>query len=221
MRHGLVRRLRLPFLPRLDPEVAPAVERADAPPPAPEIEFVAYAEDCRLTGRLRLDAARLTDLLNDHDEFELIGVLVERLSDASSLEVRNLAVARDELLVVAASGPRGDPGRRQRVRPHPIAVQLGPYHVRGYIHVLPGADPIVVMRRRRPMVPLTEAWIEWTQGGATVRRHENVLIVNRSLADWVQSVTDADVDLPSVPELPRPVETGRLVKDFTGELLTG
>ncbi|HXG39458.1 MAG TPA: hypothetical protein VNJ28_00815 [Candidatus Limnocylindrales bacterium] len=216
---SLPRRLRLPFLqrPPADPVVVP--QERSAEPPAPEIEFVAYAEDCRLSGVLRLTGERLTDLLNEHDEIELDGVLVEPLADVGGVELRTLTVTRDELLVVTASGPRGHPGRRHRTRAHPVAIQSGPYHVRGYVHAIPGADPLVVVRRRGPFVPLTDAWIEYDRAGELVRRHEPGLIVNRDVVDWIALVTDDAIELPEPGDLALPVEVGPLVKDFTGQVL--
>ena len=38
-----------------------------------EVDFVAYAEDCLLFGRTILGGGRLSDMLNDHDEYVLPG----------------------------------------------------------------------------------------------------------------------------------------------------
>ena len=42
--------------------------------------------------------------------------------------------------------------------------QLGPYHVRGYLHALPGSTRRWPSDAARPMVPLTDAWIEYDVG---------------------------------------------------------
>src|SRR6266516_2076922 len=47
----------------------------------PEVEFVAYSTSERLSGRIRLDAARLTDMLNAHREYVLVDALAERLPE--------------------------------------------------------------------------------------------------------------------------------------------
>ena len=101
----------------------------------------AYGEDCVLSGLVRMAADRLTDMLNEHDEYLLVNVLVEGLAGDRAVEVTEVLVRRDELFLVHAAGPRGNQDRRHRTRSHPVAVQLGPYHVRGYLHVLPGIDP--------------------------------------------------------------------------------
>ena len=162
---------------------------ADAPVEAKvvEIDVVAYAEDCILSGRLPMAVDRLSDLLNDNDEFELIDVMVSNLVGSEPIESRDVLVHRDELLLVEASGPRGDPGRRNHTRQHPIIARIGPYEVRGLIHALPGTDPIESLRRRRPMIALTDATIEFSIGTTHHRRLAGVVILNR---DCVDSITE-------------------------------
>jgi hypothetical protein len=201
-------------------EPAIEIDEATLPPAVPlvaDVEFVAYAEDCLISGHVRLAADRLTDLLNAHGEYVLVDALVERLDDGHALEVKEVVVRRDELFLVHAVGPRGDPARRQRTRQHPIAMQLGPYHVRGYFHALPGSDPIAAFRRRKSMVPLTEAWVEYQSGSVRQRRRVATVVVNREQLDWVVEAKDEDIELP---DLPLTTHTGPLVKDFTGDVLT-
>ena len=45
----------------------------------PLVDFVAYADDYTLSGRIRLRSDRLTDMLNDHEELQLVDVLVQSL----------------------------------------------------------------------------------------------------------------------------------------------
>lgn len=195
-------------------------DAGEAPAPVasllPEVEFVAYGEECLLSGRLRLDAERLSDMLNVHDEYQLVDVMVERLDGAPPVEVQEVLVRRDELLLVHATGPRGSQARRQRTRQHALAMQIGPYHVRGYFHALPGSDPVSSMRRRKTMVPLTDAWIEYAVGGTRQRRRVGAVVVNREQIDWVVPAVDDDAE---VPDLPVQVEQGPLLKDFTGSIL--
>ena len=164
-----------------------------------EIEFVAYGEDCMLSGVVRMAADRLTDMLNEHDEYLLVNVLVEGLAGDRAMEVTEVLVRRDELLIVHAAGPRGNQGRRHRTRSHPVAIQLGPYHVRGYLHVLPGADPIQAIRRRKPMVPLTDAWIEFPADSGRQRLRLGTVMVNREQVDWIVPAVDDEVELPDLP----------------------
>jgi hypothetical protein len=183
----------------------------------PEIEFVAYAEDCILSGHVRLAADRLSDLVNDHEELELVDVLVADLSGGEGFEVHQLLIKRDEILVLHATGPRGRVDRRQRTRQHPIVAKLGPYEVRGYIHALPGADPIAGLRRRRPIVALTDAVIEYWVGRERQRRRVSTVLINRELADMIVEGNEEEDELAG---LEMPVDTsGPLIKDFTGEVL--
>ncbi len=202
----------------VDAAASPAGELLPPPPPGPEIEFVGYAEDCRVFGHLVLDGDRLTDVLNEREEYELSDVLAVALADGRGIEVGSMTVRRDELLAVRASGPRGNAGRRSRMRPFPVTLQTGPYTVHGYVHALPGTDPLLHVRRRKPMVPLTEAWIEYAAGSESQRARLGALIVNRELLDWIALSDDEEVRLPDLPAEHKP---GPLVKDFTGYIRLG
>jgi hypothetical protein len=185
---------------------------------APEVEFVAYAEDSLLSGHIRLNRDRLTDLLNEHDEYVLIDAICESLQDGYAVEVEEIRVPREELLLVHATGPRGNHERRQRTRALPMTIGTGPYLIHGYLHGPLGTDPIVSFRRRKPMVPLTEAWIEYASGGARQRRQVGTVVVNRELIDWIGPAVEEEMAMPDPPDLPLDQEKGPLVKDFTGEL---
>jgi hypothetical protein len=198
----------------------PAISPEPIDPPRvdlrPEIEFSAYTEDFRLFGHLRLEGERLTDMLNTFDQLVLIDAMVESLSDGTAFEVDELVIARDELVAVEASGPRGNPSRRVRVRPFPIGAKLGPYLVRGYVHVTPGADPVLAVRRKRVMVPLTEATIEYQRGATRIQRRSSTILFNRELADWILPTVDEAIEYPDIPISK---DQGPLTKDFTGQIL--
>src|SRR5579859_6910832 len=97
------RRLRIALR---QPRAAPAgpPDEALAEAALPEVEFVAYAEDCRLSGRIRLETERLSDMLNLHDEYELRDVLAESIETGEGVEVREIILSRDDLLLVHATG---------------------------------------------------------------------------------------------------------------------
>jgi hypothetical protein len=216
IRRGLLTRLR-DALNRSRVEPAPQPSPHAGEPHRPELEFVGYAEDCRVFGFLRLDGDRLTDMLNVQEEIRLVDAVAIGLDDSRAIEVGELTVSRDELLAVRGSGPRGNSGRRARVRPHPITLQTGPYTIHGYVHALPGADPLLHVRRRKAMVPVTEAWIEYPSAAERQRVRVGTLIVNRELVDWIALSDDEEVKLPN---LPAEIAPGPLVKDFTGYILT-
>ena len=202
-----------------------APEPADPPPEplgdgefalGPEVEFAAYAEDCRIFGFWRHGAERLSDALNDHDEYVLHDVLIAAIDDGRGTELRELTLRRDELIAVRAAGPRGNAARRSRVRPSPITLQAGPYTIHGYVHGPPGADPLLQIRRRKPMVPLTEAWIEYQAGTALHRARVGVIIVNHDAVDWVRLSKDEEVRLA---ELPAESALDPRAKDMTGHIM--
>lgn len=197
--------------PEPEPTVAPGI------PTPPQVEFVAYAEDCVLSGYIRLDAERLSDLLNEHDEYLLVDVYAEDLVTGDAREVDEILVVRDELMLVHATGPRGARGRRVRTRQVPVALRTGPFEVRGYLHCPPGANPIESFRRRKSMVPLTDAWIAYLIGGTCQRRRVSSLIVNRHLVDWIIEAADEQVEMP---EIPLRTTADPLAKDLTGHVRT-
>jgi hypothetical protein len=153
----------------------------------PEVDFVAYALHERLSGRIRLDNDRLSDMLNAHDEFVLVDALAERLPEGGSMVVPEILLRRNELAIVHATGPRGDRARRVRTDAHPLVFRVGRYLVSGRIHTGRGEDALMSIRSRQPMVPLTEAAIEFRVGPDIVREPASAIVVNRDLVDWVRA----------------------------------
>jgi len=213
-------RARFPGPLRVAFQARPPAADAEPPtleaPPVPAVELTVYAGDSVAFGRLALTGDRVTDLMNDRTEFEFVDACLESLDDGHELLVRSVYVARDEIFAVAVAGPRGDPARRRRTRPIPLALRVGRYDVSGNIHIVPGTDPIIGFRRRRVMVPLTEATIEFdAPEGRRISRFGTIL-VNRDLTDWIGTATRSDVRPPDlVPEL----EGRGLAKDFTPQML--
>jgi hypothetical protein len=190
----------------------------------PLVDFVAYADDCTLSGRIRLRSDRLTDMLNDHEELQLVDVMVQSLAAREGVEVREVIVPRDELLLVHATGPRGDQSRRTRTRQTHVAISAAPYQVRGYLHAAPFLDALAGLHRRGPMVPLTEAIIDFAIAGEWQRQRVGTLIVNRGRIDHITEVPAHDIavvdlapdehDRSTVGATPAPGET--LLRDTVG-----
>ena len=158
--------------------------------PAP-IEFVAYAADCLLAGLLRLDAGRLSDLLNETDEVELMDAVFHGLADGRVFDVDTVALARADLIAVKAGGPRGSVARRRPTRQHPIAIGAGPYAIHGHVHARPGADPLLDFGRRPTMLPLTDAVIRYEASNGWRSDRAATLIVNRDAVDWIRPASEA------------------------------
>ena len=190
----LPRRLRVGLTRHEEPPV-------EAGPMPDEVAFVAYGEDCILSGRAVLDADRLTDMLNDHDEYLVSGLVVERFDDVAPFELDDeIAIPRDEILLVHASGPRGDAKRRHRTMPQQLALKMGPYRVRGFFHALPGADPLVALGRRKAMVPLTNVRIEYSIHDQRREVTVETVIINREQIDWVVATEPSQVEFPEGPK---------------------
>jgi hypothetical protein len=187
------------------------------PRPVPVVGLTMYTGDALVFGYLPLTAGRVTDLMNEHEGFEFVDTHLESLEDRHGLTVRTVFIARDEILVVAVAGPRGDPRRRTRTRPIPMELRLGPYDVRGNIHVIPGTDPLGSFRRRT-MVPLTEATIEWDTPDGRRNARWDTVIVNRLLTEWIAPATH-DVRPPDLQLVPEFDQRG-LAKDFTPHFRT-
>jgi hypothetical protein len=172
-------------------------------PEAPFVQFEAYADDSRLFGWVRLDADRLTDLLNGHDELQLFHVEIESLVDGRVQTAEEVTVRRDELVAVHASGPRGRQTERRRTRKYAAAVQTRHYLVGGYVHAPAGVDVGRSVAERPPMIPLTDAWIEYWSGGRRKRQWVGTIVVNRELAESWRFVSDEELAFgrlrPSAP----------------------
>jgi hypothetical protein len=183
----------------------PAADVGCAPleaPPVTLVEVTLYSDDCVAFGRLPLTASRVTDLMNDGTEFELVDTYLQSLDDTHGVQLRTVVVARDEIFAVAVTGPRGDPTRRTRTRPIPVELRVGRYDVSGNLHVVPGTDPIIGFRRRHVMVPLTEASIAFDSPDGRRLSRSGTILVNRALTNWIAPATRSDVRPPEViPEL--------------------
>jgi hypothetical protein len=159
----------------------------------PLIRFVAYAEEQQVFGWVRLEADRLTDLLNSCEELHLEDVEIAGHDDATTRFVDEFVISRRELVAVHASGPPGDETQRQPTRIYPIAMQCGDYLIGGHLHVLSGEDPMSSVHDRPPMIPLTQAWIEYWAGDELRHRSTGTIIVNRDRADWIRQVTEREL----------------------------
>jgi hypothetical protein len=165
----------------------------------PEVEFVAYSTSESLSGRIRLDIARLTDMLNSHREFILVDALAERLPDGGSMVVPEILVGRHELALVRAGGPRGDRALRIPTTTHRLVMRSGRYLVAGRLHSSVGEDPLAALRAREPMIPLTDAAILFRVGSDIVEEPAGTIVVNRDLVEWVRKgeLDARSLDLPA------------------------
>jgi hypothetical protein len=190
---------------RDEAEAPPAGVAPGPPTVAPEppvVEFVAFAEDCRIVGRVDLTTERLSDLLNGEDTLVLRDVRVDGLVDRAVHELGELIVGRDEIYGVVASGPDGHPARRLRTQTTHVEVELGPYHVEGDLHGTPASNPLRTVLRRAAWVPLTDATIAYQSGGAPASESIDTLLLNRAMATSFRALQTTYV----VPPWERPAE---------------
>ena len=179
-----------------------------------DIDFVAYSADSVISGRLTLGAERLTDLMTDASEYVVDDAAVEALDDRRVVSLAEVAVGRDELLLVVANGPRGNPGRRIRTRPLSIRVGVGPYELLGYAHAMPNSDPLASVKRRT-IVPLTECRVRFERAGKPVEHWHDTVLVNSDKIDWLEIAASKELAPP--PDLPAKIDPR--ARDMTGELL--
>jgi hypothetical protein len=181
-----------------------------------EIEFVGFAEDCRVEGRVDLGDARLADLLNGSRSIVVHDCVLVSTTDGHRQQLDSLEIARDELDIVVANGPRGDPERRLATRPSGVAVRLGPYSAEGFMHAPPTADPTRGLDRRPVMIAITDAVLEYQFCNERVSERFRTLLVNRELANSLRMITDEDAAQPGATRSAPPTSpSGQLTLDPT------
>jgi hypothetical protein len=160
-------------------------------PVHPVIKFEAFTANGRISGDFSLSADRLTDELNHQATIVLMDAIEERFDAHEPTRSSILMVARDDLLVVRATGPVGSPARRYRTTPYEVSVRVGPYHLEGLIHAGPGAHPILGIYHRRPMIPITEATLAYEGDGRSVMLPSGAFIIHRDRIASIRLTRDA------------------------------
>ena len=155
-----------------------------------QIEFVGFSDDCTVEGLVDLECPRLADMLNDKPTILVHDAVVISTADGHSTHFDELEVNRDELGIVVASGPRGDPKRRLATKPNGVQVKLGPYSAEGFMHAPPTANPVRALSRRPVMVAITDALIEYDYCDERVSQWYRTILVNRELAMSLRAVTN-------------------------------
>ena len=157
-----------------------------------QIDFVGYSDDCTVEGRVGLECSRLADMLNDKPTIVVHDAVVVSTADGHRTTFDELEINREELGIVVASGPRGDPQRRLATRPNEVAVKLGPYSAAGFMHAPATANPIRDFNRRPVMVAITDAMIEYDYCDERVSQWYQTILINRELALSLRAVTNPD-----------------------------
>jgi len=178
------------------------------------IDFLAFAADCTVTGKMTMFGERLTDFLNGQERFRVHHLECESLEDGHRAAVDSMSLERNDLLAVVATGPRGNEKQRVTLQTNRLQVSIGPYLILGRIHTKPGVDAVASVMKRDPMIPLTHATIAYEVAGSIVARDLPTIIVNRLLVDWISPTTEAATLFPDVPV--RSPFSKTMLKDFTG-----
>lgn len=159
-----------------------------------QLEFRAYADDYTVGGATEFQGDRLADFIDAVDELQVQGVTVRALEDGREHQLPSATIPRDELCMVVAAGPRGNPELRLRTRAHPIRVEVGPYAVCGYFHVPPTADPFAVVRHRR-VVALRPVRIAFDLAGERVEEELETLLILANKIDVFEASSDETLAL--------------------------
>ncbi len=154
-----------------------------------EIEFVGFSDDCRVEGKIDLADARLADMLNGNRTIIVREVTLVSTVDGHTKEMKQLEIDRDELDIVVASGPRGDPKRRLATKPNGVSMKLGPYSAEGFMHAPPTANPVRGIRHGPAMVAITDAVLEYKFCDEPVSQWFRTILVNRDLAISLRTVS--------------------------------
>ena len=191
------------------PDLTGATPRRAPRSSLPLVDFVAYAEDCMLSGpHTARRSDRLTDMLNDHEELQLVDVLVRVAGGPRARRGRRggrpprRAAARPRHRTARRTrrAGRGRTRPRRDHRPRPTDPRLSSHR-----SVPRSPDGI---HRRRPMVPLTDAVdrVRARRRVATIAgRHADRQPRSRSTT----SIETPEHEITVIDPLPTRLERGR------------
>lgn len=165
-----------------------------------QVAFRAYADDYTVGGATEFQGDRLADFIDAADEIEVQQVQVRALGDGQAYDLPTATIERDELCMVVAAGPRGNPDLRLRTRAHPMRIEVGPYAVCGYFHVPPTADPFAVVRHRR-VVALRPVRVAFDVAGERVEEEHETLLLMRDKIEVFELSSDEAVGLARALEI--------------------
>ena len=160
---------------------------------APLVGFDAFLLDHRLYGWIRLEADRLTDILNEHAELILVNVQLERFADGRLEWLEQMRVDRDNLLAVRAGGPRGDPAPRQ---PAASTRSSSSQARTSSAAICMRASASAPSKRSKAAAdgPLSTGWLEHWVAGQRHRQWAGTIIFNQALVDAIKLVGDEDLE---------------------------
>lgn len=155
-----------------------------------EIPFLGYAQDCIVSGTVTLREQRIADLIRDQPVIAVRDLEAESLADGHRAHHPALDLEWHEFVLVAATGPQGDPAHRfHATRRYPVHAEIGVYEIAGYIHAPVNVDPFA-FARHKSVIALTDAAVSIRHHDRTeIHRHEAVLL-NGAFRTYLASVAD-------------------------------
>lgn len=187
------------------------------------VELIAFTADRRITGLIPLADDRLSDMLNSVPRVVLRGAVSEDLVADGPPETDDLTLPVGSIVAVLVAGRRGLENRRRRTEVYRARIGLNRFVVSGSLHVparnparLTSTDPAVVLAGRDVLVPLTAATITYDRADTPTTERFETILVNRSLAVWIDlddAAAGGDHELVGGRQ---PVYHATMVKDLTG-----
>ncbi len=177
----------------------------------PPIDFRGYSGDCLVHGRLDIPTeARLTDFLNSSLVFAVHETKFYALHDGRAVEAGDQELAATELWAVEPTDTGKTPWHadlhQEAIRAVHVEIEMFPYTITGTLHRVRGRVPIAKSRRkRRQMVPLTDAEVRFTYMGHEITRQTPVVVFNRDRVTRIRRLAFA---VPVAPASPEAVTTG-------------
>ena len=178
------------------------------------VQFLGFAGDCTITGKMTMFGERLTDFLNGQERFRVHHVVLESLEDGHKVAIDSVSLVRDDLFAVVATGPRGAEKQRVELQTNRLQISTGPYLILGRLHTKPGTDALSSVLKREQMIPLTNVTIAYEMAGKFVTHDIGAIIVNRMLVEWISPTPESTTVFPDVTV--RSPFAQRMLKDFTG-----
>jgi hypothetical protein len=178
-----------------------------------QVEFRAYADDYTVGGATDFEGDRLADFLGAAEALAVQDVNLRALEDGREYDLPAAVIEAEELCVVVAAGPRGNPELRVRTRAYPMRAVVGPYTAAGYFHVLPTADPFAVARHRR-VIALRPVRLAYDVGGERVEETHDTLLLMGPKIEVFEPSSDEALGLTRALELA--LQTDRPLADLLG-----
>jgi hypothetical protein len=185
------------------------------------VELIAFTGDRRIQGAIPLADDRLSDMLNSVPRVVLRGADVRDLNGLPPATV-DVTLAIGSIAVVLSNGRRGVETRRRRTDVHRVRLGIDRYVVTGWLHVpaglpvdLASRDPSTVLAGRDLLVPLSDATLAYESAGLPATESCEIILINRSLATWMEFDDGSSDDFDAVVEKPK-VYHAAMAKDFTG-----